>query len=486
MDTLFAHSGFRLILIDDNGDMSLIIPHEHKEDIIKNGYRCISHVWATGTQKEHVWKDHPIKNVDWEVEVREEKHERLLEVFSHHKGYFWMDVFCTNQQDVNKPLDVMGDIYMNCVECICLFNTICTVNGFISEKDVLISLAKNIKEHVEIAKDFYEKHGEEYEEFSRGQCEKYLAALSMCSWFRRVWTWQEAALPPKLLFCCEQAGEYKYDPFDQEFLKELFPYEFLRLGFADIFQGNAGAIEELKQLIRGDESLFKILRCLFFVMGIGRTQSIWDNVVTLAMSRRKCTEERDYVYGIAGILNLVVPKELTLDEAKVEFEKSLKRQGIFIKDDDFTFSQGFTELRDLITNVTPIDGIIVLGRVDDDTALKFDPNVVRECESHGKILSKEHHVNEMYEHVCWKYVTETSTIYLETDRYNVGDILETTRIGREGCTYQHGEEDYKNDEIFEIISDRVRVIGHINDSIAELSDVLSAFEDSSESDEYEE
>lgn len=50
MDNLFDHPGFRLIYVDDDGNMSLITPLEHKEDI-ENGYRCISHLWETQLSK---------------------------------------------------------------------------------------------------------------------------------------------------------------------------------------------------------------------------------------------------------------------------------------------------------------------------------------------------------------------------------------------------------------------------------------------------
>lgn len=487
MDTLFNHPGFRLIFIDDNGNMSLEGPFDKsRENVLDNGYRCISHVWKTGDGKDYVWKDHGITNVTWKVEIRKEKHERLLQIFNHHKGYFWMDVFCTNQDDDNKPLDVMGDIYRNCMECICLFDTICRVDGFTSERDVLTSLAKDVRERTKVAKDFYEKHKRYGKEFSGGRV-NYLKNLSECDWFNRVWTWQEAVLPPKLFFCSEQAGEYRYDPFDQEFLKELFPYKSLEAGFTAIIGGNMSVINEMDQLKEQDENLFKILKYLTPITDIGRKHSIYNDVMTLHASERECTDEQDYVYGIMGILNIVVPKSLTLDKAIIEFDKSLQRQGIFIEEADDSGGSDRSNINilgDLLGDVIPIDGIIVLGRVDDDAVLKFNPGIVRECESHGKILSKGSHDDFMYEHICWEYVTETSIIYLETDEYNIGDVLETTKIGREGCTFQCAKDGYKEDEIFEMTDDRVRTIGHIGNSMSKLSKLLS-YLDSSD-DNYEE
>jgi hypothetical protein len=71
MDRLFSHPGFRLIFIDDDGNMSLITSLDYQEAILEKGYRCISHLWGNATR----WEDHPIQNVAWGVEVREEKRD---------------------------------------------------------------------------------------------------------------------------------------------------------------------------------------------------------------------------------------------------------------------------------------------------------------------------------------------------------------------------------------------------------------------------
>src|ERR1700759_1591098 len=108
MDKLLEHPGFRLIYVDDNGNMSLITPLlDGSEDVLEKGYRCISHLWGEATR----WNNHPVENVTWGVDVREEKRDKLLQIFNHFKGYWWVDVFCTNQDSNNKPLSIMGDVY---------------------------------------------------------------------------------------------------------------------------------------------------------------------------------------------------------------------------------------------------------------------------------------------------------------------------------------------------------------------------------------
>jgi hypothetical protein len=88
--------------------MSLITPSDHREAILKKGYRCISHLWGNATR----WEDHPIKDVSWGVDVRKNKRDKLLQILNHFKGYWWMDVFCTDQDSNNKPLSIMGDVYI--------------------------------------------------------------------------------------------------------------------------------------------------------------------------------------------------------------------------------------------------------------------------------------------------------------------------------------------------------------------------------------
>lgn len=118
MNNLLDHPGFRLIYVDEFGNMFLITPLYHKKGILEKGYRCISHLWGNATR----WTNHRIKKVSWGVDVREEKRAKLLEIFDHFKGYWWMDVFCTDQESNNKPLHIMGDVYKNCTECICLLD----------------------------------------------------------------------------------------------------------------------------------------------------------------------------------------------------------------------------------------------------------------------------------------------------------------------------------------------------------------------------
>jgi hypothetical protein len=475
LDNLFNHPGFRLIFIDDDGSMSLEGPFdEESRQKVQGGYRCISHVWGTADKtKDYAWEGHGITNVTWKVEVREEKRKRVMQVFKHHRGYWWMDVFCTNQEDENKPLDVMGDIYRNCRECVCLLDTICDVSGYTSEREVWKSMAEYVKSCLEvyvisnrvhepdisgsitegmgtIAENLVKKYG------------KYFTSIQHCNWFHRVWTWQEAVLPPKLLFCSEQAGSYKYDPFDHMCLKGLFMYNFKDIRYFDEY-GHVGvsnmSLHECLPIIKSIVSITILCR---------ERSNIWDNVASAFISTRKCTNKEDYVYGIAGILDVFIPGNLALDGAMRELEKGLQRHGIFIGCGRYKYSDPDV-LSTLYNTIRPIDGITVLGPVYDIKTLgNFSPNVnVQDHKKYGEILYKNKYkhtddwLGRRYKHVKYKYEMKKHTIFLENGNYNVGDVPEFTRIGRNGCTFESCGSGYKKNEIFEIVGNRVKVVGYI-------------------------
>jgi hypothetical protein len=89
-------------------------------------------------------------------------------------------------------------------------------------------------------------------------------------------------------------------------------------------------------------------------------------------SNRTCTNKEDFVYGITGILNISIPKSLTLDQASKELIKALQKQGIFSMNNYKIFPYS---LKSVFGNVGFVDGMRVLGRVDDIYSLELDPDV---------------------------------------------------------------------------------------------------------------
>lgn len=262
MDNLFSHPGFRLIFIDDDG-MSLISPLEHIEGIIENGYRCISHLWGNATK----WNDHPIKNIPWGVDVREEKRAKLLQIFNHYKGYFWMDVFCTDQESSNKPLSIMGDVYRNCKECVCMLD---------------IKIPKHLRQPPEMWHKIR-------------IMAKHTMEIVACKWSERVWTLQEWVFPPKILYTEETSEKY-----------------FCIIDRDDIMNtGGGNAISAFLWIIAYtivERKSVILASTAFLDRDFSRT------VEHLIKSGRKCKDPRDYYYGVAGIFGISLTDGLTFDE----------------------------------------------------------------------------------------------------------------------------------------------------------------------------
>jgi hypothetical protein len=270
MNKLLSHPGFRLIYVDDDGSMSLIIPLDYQEVILEKGYRCISHLWGEATR----WEDHPIKGVGWGVEVREEKRDKLLQIFMYFKGYFWMDVFCTDQDSNNKPLSIMGDVYRKCKECICLL-------------DIKIPDLTKLGINGKI---------------------KHVCKVSECEWSKRVWTFQEWMLPPRVLYTSEADKEsFFVDPdvmfdieADESIIEKLFLLIFFTLNFGRIRR--AGRVFQRKK------------------------NNMYSLMLYLAESERKCRNDEDYYYGIAGVFNIPLTDGLSFLEVEKEFLFHFKNQ----------------------------------------------------------------------------------------------------------------------------------------------------------------
>jgi hypothetical protein len=273
MDKLFLHPGFRLIYVGDDGIMSLIKPLYFPANIIGDGYRCISHLWGDATR----WEDHGINGVTWGVDLREEKRDKLLEIFNHFKGYWWMDVFCTNQEDVNKPLSIMGDIYKNCSECICMLDI--KIPDFLCQPE---ETWRNIRVIIKHAIDVAE-----------------------CKWSKRVWTLQEWLLSPDV-FYTEETFEEHFAMIHPDDITDMFE-EGTIIGFLWLI---LYAIKKPKSILS--------------TITIFSERSFSDIVVHLMKSGRECKDPKDYYYGIAGIFGISLADGLSFREVEEEFLSSFR------------------------------------------------------------------------------------------------------------------------------------------------------------------
>lgn len=273
LDELLDNSDFQLIYVDEFGNMSLVLPHTSnimKGKILDEGYRCISHLWGKDPS---IW-DHPVKGVDWGVHVREEKREKLLQIFNHFKGYWWMDVFCTNQGTKNKPLSIMGDVYRNCKECVCMLD---------------IKIPKLFKQPCEMwSKKFRILIA-------------HMIDVVECKWSKRVWTFQEWVLPPKTYYTEETINDEHFHMIDRHDLNK----------------------------IRTNSTGHDIWWIVNFIIRIKPPTLVtttfdadrsFEGVIThLMKSGRKCMDRRDYYYGIAGVLEIQLTDGLPFDKVEEEF-----------------------------------------------------------------------------------------------------------------------------------------------------------------------
>lgn len=289
---ILNHSGFNVINIDDEGNMTLISPQEHPQiqpKILAEGYRCISHLW--GKTENSLWSNHDITNVSWKVFLREEKREKLLQIFKKYKGYFWMDVFCTNQEAEKKALDIMGDIYKNCRECICLIDGESRINLEDSFDINGYPQCQRINNHLE-AEDY---------------CNLY-SVLYSCEWMKRVWTLQEAMLPQVVYFTRETidvSGVYMLDlqDIERDFAStkgEFHTARFLSDNFADLVKNKARWTNwpEKKFFLATDH-------------------------------RRSCFKKEDYFYGISGLFNISIPNDLSPREAMLSLLKGMPEARLY-------------------------------------------------------------------------------------------------------------------------------------------------------------
>jgi hypothetical protein len=273
MDNLFDHPGFRLIYVDQNGFMSLVTPlTDGSDDVLKNGYRCISHYWGPNPPK---WENHPVNGAYWGVHVREEKRRKLLRILDYFKGYWWVDVFCTNQDDISRPLDVMGDIYKNCKECVCL---------------------------LDYSQDTYEHEHNIMRGDTWSSC-NYVFSLDKCKWFTRVWTLQEYLLPPSVIYTSEGDSEAMH-LISTEQLHKICKSIYLD---GNTFVGIDMFVERHKYNLK--------------------TMGFQKMLRYIAKMKRESTKEEDYYYGIAGLLEFPLTPNLGFDRVEKEFIRYCKIKG---------------------------------------------------------------------------------------------------------------------------------------------------------------
>ena len=225
LDALLADDHFLLLYVPKDGanKMQIIRPSRnsyHRGRIIKrmneakgvpSAYYALSHLW--GLKKRHLWRHLNNNRYRWQdignyvddekgrpvdpVSMRPEKRDTLLALLKDHPDtYWWIDVLCAR---TDTPLDIMGDIYSYCLECGVMID--CKPRLIQQLNKMLPAITDLPNVH---GVPYTGKHGREldtlraYRELHQARHTRLIRALSKlmkCQWWKRVWTWQEMALP---------------------------------------------------------------------------------------------------------------------------------------------------------------------------------------------------------------------------------------------------------------------------------------------------
>ncbi|CDH59419.1 predicted protein [Lichtheimia corymbifera JMRC:FSU:9682] len=185
LNALLDDEYFLLLYVPENGGrMQVIRPASdsyHRKRMIKrinevkhipSFYYALSHLWGLKENDRYHWHDiheyvddeegQPMKPVS----MRLEKRDALLALLKYHPdSYWWIDVLCARH---DTPLDIMGDIYSCCLDCI-----------------VMIDCEPTLIPKIRIYKHLNQE----------SKLLKVLYTFFQCEWWQRVSTWQEMALP---------------------------------------------------------------------------------------------------------------------------------------------------------------------------------------------------------------------------------------------------------------------------------------------------
>ncbi|KAI7884210.1 hypothetical protein K492DRAFT_204891 [Lichtheimia hyalospora FSU 10163] len=310
LDALLSHPDFLLLYIPEGGEkMKIVKPANdsyHRHRIVQrtneysqtpNTWYALSHVWGLSNTDQHLWYDIG-QYVDDEsgrpvaaVSMRHEKRNTLLKLLEDRPGsYWWIDVLCARH---DTPLEIMGDIYSCCFECIAMIDC---------EPDVIPQLRS-------LEESFYVR-----DPSSSTQCYdlylelKYLLdRLLGCSWWERVWTWQEMVLPYTVLLVAETTTQISSDNMlNAEALQQVFDSMRCQLSSDCVKMGTA--LSQLQYFSNLEELIVSRSCHEKFISGDNPTEWLVFLLCRLRKSSRRCMVPIDYVYGVLGVFQFSIPR----------------------------------------------------------------------------------------------------------------------------------------------------------------------------------
>ncbi|KAI7883051.1 hypothetical protein K492DRAFT_193038 [Lichtheimia hyalospora FSU 10163] len=328
LSALLADPYFLLLYVPENGaKMQIIQPAKdsyHQKRIeqrineakdIPSFYYALSHLWKITENNRHLWEEigEYVNDLGGKpaapVSMRREKRDTLLRLLKDHPdSYWWIDVLCARS---DTPLDIMGDIYSCCLECIAMID--CETNlisRLHTEKNMRKELydedyinasksSNSSSDYLLHCKQIYEKYSELVED---------LCAFQQSGWWNRVWTLQEMALPFGAVLLMAETD-----------IDRLQSNTITMDDLLNSFKNAMDIILYMKHKNEYDPVIHKFL--FYWFVGIFYSRAFkkrgfeitpayefFSLFSSLASSFRLCMDPVDYVYGVLGMLQIKIPR----------------------------------------------------------------------------------------------------------------------------------------------------------------------------------
>ncbi|KAI7878247.1 hypothetical protein K492DRAFT_196983 [Lichtheimia hyalospora FSU 10163] len=297
LGALLDNPHFLLLHVPEDGSkMQIVQPYSdlyHRKRMIKkineerkipSFYYALSHLWGISKENRHLWYD--ISNyVDDEngqpaapVSMRPEKRDTLIALLkSHRDSYWWIDVLCARTE---TPLDIMGDIYACCLGCYAMIDCEPAIISQLYTKRI------ESKELDDPAFKFETMRDPEflmpYEQYYVKECPQIIDLLSTLissEWWKRVWTWQEMALPTNVYLLAETTSYICHQ--QTIILDEITQLNAIMLTLYGVFKeikNEVLALERIQPLWKwGAHTLYGPCRLRLWHIGIISTQNPQDD-----------------------------------------------------------------------------------------------------------------------------------------------------------------------------------------------------------------
>ncbi|KAI7878414.1 hypothetical protein K492DRAFT_7017 [Lichtheimia hyalospora FSU 10163] len=197
-----------------------IVERINEAEHIPLAYYTLSHIWGVTSTKLYLW-DEISEYVDDDygepvdsVPMRPDKRGIVLKILqSHPDSYWWIDVLCTF---TDTPLYIMADIYACCAKCIALVDCEPSIIPQLNSMRNVVGLNNPYLPYENVSETMLFDHYQ--------QLNSLLSPVTQSSWWNRVWTLQEMALPPKVMLMAEAATKLS-DPDNMIDIDDLRDFE---------------------------------------------------------------------------------------------------------------------------------------------------------------------------------------------------------------------------------------------------------------------